>query len=207
MTTFLLIRHATNPTVGHTLAGRAAGVVLDAAGRAQAAALVPRLAALPVAAVCSSPLERARETAAPLAAAHGLEVALAKELLEVEPGEWTGRSFDSLTASEAPGWREWNTFRSGTRPPGGEHLLEVQVRVVRLVERLCAEHGDTAVIAVVSHADVIRTAIGHFIGLPIDLQHRLDVAPASVSVLRVERWGAKLLRLNDTGPLDPAALA
>lgn len=196
MTTFLLIRHATNDSVGHSIAGRRPGVRLNAHGRRQAEALAERLGGLPIAAVYASPLERAVETAEPLAARLGLQVRLAEGVMELDYGEWTGLALAELEGR--PGWSGWNTFRSGTRIPGGEHLLEVQARAVTELDRLAAAHRD-ALVAVVSHGDVIRAVLGHYLGIPIDLLLRLAVEPASVSILRLEAWGPQIQRLNDTG--------
>lgn len=194
MTTFLLIRHATCPPVGRALAGRAPGVHLDEAGRGQAARLAERLAAVPVAALYSSPLERARETAAPLAARLGLPVCDAPGAMEIDFGEWTGRTLDELACD--PRWGPFNAFRGGTRIPGGELLIEAQARIVAELERLRARHPE-AVVAVVSHADVIRAALCHYAGIPLDLMLRIEIACASVSVVEVTPHGARILRLND----------
>lgn len=203
MTAFLLIRHASNPTIGHTVAGRRPGVELDATGRAEAEALAGRLGRLPIAAVYASPLERARQTAEPLARARGLAVTERDALLEVDYGDWAGESLETLRT--LPGWREWNSYRTGTRVPRGELMLEVQLRMVAELERLRVAHPGQAV-AVVSHGDPIKAVLGHYLGIPIELQARLDIAPASVSVLRLEEWGAQALSIGDTGTVRlPAA--
>ena len=199
MTTFLLIRHATNDTIGHRIAGRGRGVSLNAEGLAQARALAERLAGVRLAALYASPLERTQETAAPIGERLGVPVQSLAEVLEVDYGEWTGLTLDELRAS--PGWQAWNGFRSGSRVPGGETLLEVQLRMVGALERLRCEHAGDRVVGVVSHGDPIKAAIGYYAGVPIDLLSRLEIAPASVSALRIEPWGAHVVRLNDTGPL------
>ena len=196
MTTFLLIRHAACDPVGQSIAGWEPGIHLNEQGRAQGERLAARLAGAPIAAVYTSPLERARETAAPIAARLGLEVEVDVGLGEVQFGEWTGRTLEELSA--VPEWRRFNSFRSGTRVPGGELLLEVQARAVAVLDRLRMRHsGET--VALVSHGDVLKAVLGYYAGIPIDLLERLEIDPASVSVVAVHDWGARLLRLNDTG--------
>ena len=195
MTTLLLVRHALCDPVGKAVAGRAPGVLLNETGRAQAERLSERLAGLPIEALYSSPLERARETARPIAERLGLEVRLAPELLELDFGEWTGLTFEEVRASAA--WQQFNSFRSCTRIPGGELMLEVQARAVAALERLRERHAGWVV--AVSHGDVIRAAIAHYVGIPLDLVQRLEVGPASVSALSFDAGGVRILRLNDTG--------
>ena len=193
MTTVLLVRHATCDPVGKSLAGRRAGVSLNAEGRAQAERLARWLAPVPVAAVFTSPLERAHETAAYLAAARGVAVVPNEGLTELDFGEWTGRRLDALAGD--PRWPPFNAFRSGTRPPGGEMMLEAQARAVAAVLAIAARYPD-ATVAVVSHADVIKSIVCHFAGIPLDHFLRLEIAPASVTALAVHEWGAQLLALN-----------
>ena len=196
MTTFLLIRHALCDPVGTAIAGWTPGVHLNERGRAQGERLAERLSRAPITAVYTSPLERARETAAPVAARLGLEVWVEEALGEIRFGAWTGRTLEEL--STAPRWREFNAFRSGTRVPGGELMLEAQTRAVVALDRLRERHGGEMV-ALVSHGDILKAVIGYYAGIPIDLLERLAVDPASVSVLVVHDRGARLLRLNDTG--------
>jgi probable phosphoglycerate mutase len=196
MTTFLLIRHAAHELLNRTLAGRMPGVHLSAAGQAQAVRLAERLAPLPITAVYSSPSDRARETAEPVARRLGLPVEIAAALDEHEFGAWTGRPFDELR--EQPGWRPFNTYRSGTRPPGGELHLEVQTRAVAWLTAQQATHPD-AVLACISHGDVIKATLLYYLGASLDFVLRLDIGPASVSVLELREWGPKIHRMNDTG--------
>ena len=115
------------------------------------------------------------------------------DLLELDFGDWTGRSIAELEAAEA--WRGFNVFRSGTRIPGGELMTEVQARAVGALERLSRQHP-TSTIAVVSHGDVIRAMLVYFLGMPLDLLQRIAIDPASVSVLRLDPFGATVLRMN-----------
>jgi len=197
--TFLLVRHATGDHVGRVLAGRAPGRPLGDEGHAQAEGLAARLAHRDVAAVYASPLERARQTAAALARRLGLDVCELSAVTELDVGEWTGRGYDELAGDRA--WDHFNRYRSGTRPPGGELLLEVQARAVGALLDLHARHtGETVV--VVTHADVIRAVLGHFAGVPIDLLLRFEIDPASVTEIELHEWGARIVRVN-AGP-EPA---
>ena len=197
-TTVLLVRHGSNDYVGRALAGRSLGVHLNAAGRAEAGRLARRLAPLPIAAVYSSPLERAVETAAPLAVARSLDPRLVEAAAEIDFGEWTGRTIAELEAD--PLWRRFNTERSTTRPPGGELMAEAQARMVGAVEDLRAAHpGET--IALVSHADVIRAALAHYAGIPLDAIGRFEIRPASVTTLRLWDAWTLVLGVNDIGGL------
>jgi probable phosphomutase (TIGR03848 family) len=200
MTTFLLIRHGLCDSVGRAIAGRAPGVHLNHTGQAQAEALAHRLAGIPIAAVYSSPLERARETATPLAKRQGKSVAIVPELNELDFGDWTGRTLAEL--DQADGWREFNAFRSGTRIPGGELMSDVQSRAVGALERLARWHGD-ATVAAVSHGDVIRAMLTYFLGMPLDLLQRLEIAPASISVVRFDRYGPVVPLINSTEDWPP----
>jgi broad specificity phosphatase PhoE len=202
MTTVLLVRHATCDPVGRSLAGRAPGVVLNATGRAQAAWLAESLLGAPLAAVYSSPLERATETAWAIADGAGREVVVDARLTELDFGHWTGQALDALQPSDD--WRHFNSFRSGTRPPSGELMLEAQARIVGALLDLRGTH-DGELVAVVSHADVIRAALSHFLGMPLDLASRLEIAPASVSAIEVHAWGARVLRINTAigNPWEP----
>jgi probable phosphoglycerate mutase len=193
MTTFALIRHADHALVGHTIVGRVPDVRLSPEGVREAAALAERLGAGSIAALYSSPLERARATAAPLAARLGLEVQIAAELNEIDFGAWTNRTLADLHDLEE--WRRFNIFRSGSRIPGGETMIEVQDRVLRLVERLCPAHPDETV-ALISHGDVIKATLAHYLGAPLDLFQRIKISPASISVVQIERYGPEVLLIN-----------
>jgi probable phosphoglycerate mutase len=199
MTTFLLIRHGVNDWVDRRLAGWLPGVHLNARGREQAERLAVRLEASGIDAIVSSPLDRARETAAPLASRTGVNVDLSEAVGEIRPGEWTGRTLEELEPDEH--WRRFNVFRGGTRAPQGELMLETQLRMVNEMLRL-REERPGGKIAIVSHGDPLRAVIGYFLGAPIDMFLRLEISPASISVVRMDAWGAKVLCLNDTAHLD-----
>lgn len=199
MTVLLLIRHgATAASDAGVLAGWTPGVHLTDAGREQAERLVERLEGVPLTALYSSPLERCRETAAPIAAARRLAVRVREDLGEVRYGEWTGRKIRQVMRTKL--WRVIQGTPSRARFPGGESLLEVQVRVVAELERIAAAHPGRAV-AVVSHADAIRLAVSHFTGAHTDLFQRVVVEPASVSAVAVGDGPPRILKVNETGDL------
>jgi broad specificity phosphatase PhoE len=193
MTTFALIRNAEHGLLGHTIVGRAPGVRLSPEGVRQAEALAERLEGSSIRALYSSPRERARTTAAPIAARLRLEVQIPAELNEIDFGEWTNRTLADLR--DVQEWRRFNIFRSGMRIPGGETMVEVQGRMLRLIERLCAIHpGQT--VALIGHGDVIKATLAHYLGVPLDLFQRIEISPASISVVRVERYGPEGLLIN-----------
>ena len=198
MTIFLLIRHATTEMVGRAIAGWMPGEHLSAEGRRQAERFAERLGGARIAAIYSSPLERALETAAPLAERLGLTVQVREGAGEIHFGDWTGRELEEL--APVPEWHRFNVYRSGTRIPGGETMLEVQARIAAELERLRHSHPHAAV-AVVSHGDVIRAAVVHFAGMSLDLFDRIEIEPASVSVIAVGDYRPRILRLNETGEL------
>lgn len=198
MTVLLLIRHGHTDAAGKLLTGWARGVHLDARGREDALRLVERLEGVPIAAIYSSPLERCRETAAPLAKARALPVHVRRKLIEVDYGLWTGRSI-----AQAKRTRLWRTIQhapSAVRFPGGESLLEVQSRAVAEIGAIAAAHPRSTV-AVLSHADVIRLVVAHLVGMHADHLQRLIVDPGSVSAVALGDGIPRLLKLNDTGDL------
>jgi broad specificity phosphatase PhoE len=179
-TSILLIRHGHTPAVGCYLAGRAAGVGLTTRGAGEAEALVLQLEGQPIDAIYSSPLERARLTAAPLARARGLEVRIDPGFIEVDFGEWTGLPFEALEVR--PDWRAFNERRSLAVVPGGESPPAAQARAVSAVARIRRAHPGQH-IAVVTHADVIRYVLLHARGASLDDVHTLTIAPGSVTRL------------------------
>ncbi|HEX2479308.1 MAG TPA: histidine phosphatase family protein [Geminicoccaceae bacterium] len=193
MTTFALIRHASHGLVGHTIVGRMPGVPLSLKGRDEAAALARQLEGSPIQALYSSPLERARATAAHIADGLCLEVQIAEELNEIDYGQWTNRALAELR--DIPEWRRFNRFRSGSPIPDGESMIEVQDRMLRLIEHLCATHPEQMV-ALVSHGDVIKATLAYYLGVPLDLFQRIEISPASLSIVRVERYGPEVLLIN-----------
>ena len=200
MATIILVRHGENDwSKNNKLAGWLPGVHLNETGHRQAEAVAQRLAALPIKAVYSSPLTRCVETAAYIADTHRLSVQHLEEIGEVRYGEWEGKKISKL--ARKPMWHAVQFFPSRARFPGGETLGETQFRAVTALEETAARH-EKEMIVVVSHADVIRLLLAHYLGVHIDLFQRLVIAPASVSILSLSPGGlVRVLRLNDDGPL------
>jgi probable phosphoglycerate mutase len=171
---------------------------LNAEGQLQAEELCRRLGDLAISAVYSSPLERALETAAPIAAQQGIPVVEAAGLTEIDFGSWTGKTLQEL--DRLPEWKDFNIHRSGTRVPGGEGMTDVLARALNEVNRIRAEHDTPeALVTLVSHGDVLRALLAHFLGVPLDLFQRIEISPGSVSVVTVENHGPRVLLLNSTG--------
>ncbi len=192
-TTFHLIRHGDYSLLGRVLAGRTSGYSLSEAGLAQAHSVAEALAFLPILAVVSSPLERTRETAEPIAEALGLPVTIDEDVIEIDFGEWTGRTFESLRTW--PGWPNFTRFRSTAQVPGGESMLAVQARSVAAIVRLRETYPEGEVV-IVSHGDVIKSILAHFLTIPLDMFRRFDIGPASRSVVTVTDEDARVLTVN-----------
>jgi len=194
-TTILFVRHGTTPTTGRRLPGRAPGLHLSAAGRDQADRVARSIAALEPApvAVYASPLERARETALPIARALGLRVRTERGLVEVDVGEWTGMSLKRAVRR-----REWSAVHRWPASfsfPGGESFAELVARTTEAVGRLVRAHPGERVVAV-SHADPIRALVATAAGVPLDLFQRLVVGTCSVSAVRYSAEGPRVLCVN-----------
>lgn len=189
-----LVRHCAHADVGRVLSGRQAGGALTAEGRAQAHWLAGEIArGEPIAAIHSSPQQRARETAKEVADRLGLTVRVVAALDEIDFGKWTGRSFAELEADQA--WQSWNATRSTACPPGGETMAAAVGRAVKHVEAVASGNPKAAVLCV-SHCDIIRGVVAHYLGLGLDNLLRFDVDPGSVSTLIVGPWGGRLHTLN-----------
>jgi probable phosphomutase (TIGR03848 family) len=200
--TVVLLRHARSTANGSgVLAGRSPGVELDETGRTQAAALVDRLAQVPLAGLVCSPLLRCEQTLAPLAAARGLTPVAEAALSEVDYGEWTGRELKTLFKEKL--WAVVQQHPSAAVFPAGEGLAHVQTRAVAAVRahdaRITAEKGPRAVWALCSHGDVLKAIIADALGQHLDSFQRIVVNPASVSVVQYTDTRPFVLRVNDTG--------
>jgi probable phosphoglycerate mutase len=196
-TLVLLVRHGQTPTTGRTLPGRAAGLHLSDAGVTQAEVAAKRIAELKqVDAVYASPLERARETAAPIAAARGEKVQIDRGLLECDFGSWTGGELKSLM--KLPEWRQVQRYPSGFRFPDGESFTEMQTRVTGALARLVAKHPGGVIVAV-SHADPIKAAVAHAMGSHLDLFQRIVISTCSVTAIAYGETGPIVLTVNSTG--------
>jgi len=203
MTILLLIRHGENEyTRTGKLAGWTPGVSLNETGRKQAQALAEKLKAAPLVALYSSPLERARETAAPLAATKNLEVKIVEGIGEVRYGEWQGKSLKRLARTKL--WRTVQGHPSAMQFPGGETFRQVQHRAVETIEGLAKAHPKE-MIAAVSHGDVIKLIVAHYLGLSLDLFQRLMIGTASITILRLGHGQPALVKLNDTTGVDAPA--
>jgi probable phosphomutase (TIGR03848 family) len=196
-TLVLLVRHGQTPTTGQVLPGRAKGLHLADAGREQAERAAERLRALTkVAAVYASPLERARETAAPIAKALGHRVTIERGLLECDFGDWTGRSLKDLMA--LPEWTTVQRSPSSFRFPQGESFSEMQHRMVSTLDRLRQVHPGETVVCV-SHADPIKAAMAHAMGTHLDLFQRIVISTCSISAIAYAPTGPVVLTVNSTG--------
>jgi Fructose-2,6-bisphosphatase len=183
MTTFFLIRHAHCDGVGQVLWGRQRDVHLNECGKSAARALARRIAQNHFAAIYSSPMERAVETAEEIAKhADHVPVKISEPFNELDFGEWTGETIKSL--DDDPVWQSFNTVRKRTPIPGGESILDAQARIVDELKRLAYEHehGD---VAVVSHADVIKAALAYFGQLDLDRFDLFNLPPCSVTLLNL----------------------
>jgi len=175
---------------------------MDDRGREQASALAARLAAVPLDAIVTSPLERCRQTADAIAAArngHPLAVQEDKRLAEVRYGDWTGKPLRRL--AKDPLWRVVQAHPSAVRFPGegGESMADVQHRAVSAVREWNARLGERAVYVICSHGDVIKAVIADSLGMHLDMSQRIQVDPCSLSMIRYTPLRPFVLRMNDTG--------
>ena len=196
MPTLLFIRHGVTDTTGKRLT--APDLTLGSAGVTQAAALAERMRGLPIAAIYSSPLRRCLQTAEPLARATGLEIRTVDALRDTDYGSWSGRSLRQVGRTKL--WQAMLARPSSVRFPGGETLPEVQARAVAAVDEIVAAHR-RGLVAIVSHADVVRLALMHLVGIHVDLIQRVQILPATVSVVSVGHGEPRLLALNWGGEL------
>jgi broad specificity phosphatase PhoE len=178
VTRFLLIRHAAHDYLGRAIPGRRAGVHINAAGRTESEQLARSLASLPIDAIYSGPLERVRETAEPLCRALNLPLQTDNAFDEFNVGDWTDRTFAELEGDAS--WQRFNSFRSCTSAPGGELMIELQARVVK---RMCELRAHHRCVAIVTHGDVVRAALTHFLGMHISLYAQIEIEPASISLV------------------------
>ena len=195
MTKFLLIRHATNDTVGKIIAGRKPGVHLNEEGKLQAKNLAIRLASIGIVAVYSSPLARAVETAEAISTALHLTTEVNEDFIEINFGEWTGSTIDELRSEKE--FHHFNILRSCTRIPGGETMLEAQARFISGLDKLKVKHPNE-VVAIVSHGDLIKAAVAYYAGVHLDLFQRIEISPASVTIIRIGEEAIILDTVNNT---------
>ena len=193
----LLVRHGQTPTTGRLLPGRAKGLHLADHGVAQAVRAADRIAELKrVDAVYCSPLERARETAAPIGKHLGIRPKIEKGLLECDFGDWTGAELKKLM--KLPEWQTVQRAPSTFRFPGGESFTEMQVRIVTALDRLRSAHPGGTIVCV-SHADPIKAAMAHALGTHLDLFQRIVISTCSISAIGWSAGGPVALTVNSTG--------
>ena len=197
MTTFYLVRHG-DTGIKNRISGRMTGVHLNETGRRQAYELAERFTGIAVESLYSSPVERAVETAQPIAQSLDLTIQIAEAVSEIDYGEWTGKSLDELSMDSR--WRSFNVFSSGTQIPGGENILQVQRRFVGWMETVRRDHPDGRIV-VVSHQDPIKAVVTYYAGIHIDMFSRFDISHASVTVIRVNGRDAFLITLNKLSAL------
>lgn len=202
MTLLLLIRHGENEYVKTgKMAGRLPGVHLNERGQKQAQALGEALKDVPIKAIYSSPLERAQETAKPIADARKLQININPNLLDTDVGKWQGKSLKVLRLYKS--WKIVQNSPSRFQFPGGESFLDLQRRIANALEEIVRKHNKPHdIVAVVFHADPIKLAVSNFLGLPLDHFQRLSCDTGSVSVLHVNEMGANLIKLNQRPPFD-----
>jgi broad specificity phosphatase PhoE len=194
VTTIFLVRHALHTLGSGTLAGRTPGVTLTEKGRAQAERLAERLAREGITAVQASPQQRTQETARPMAERCGVGAETVDALDEVDFGEWSGKTFQELETD--PSWAGWNAEREYASTPGGETMKSLAKRVIGHIEHLRAA-DPAGRIVLVSHAEPLRTAILHYLGLPFSSFTRIEIEPASISQLVFADGNATLTGLNE----------
>ena len=200
-TTVLFVRHGENEwTKTHKLAGRTPGVYLNDYGRTQAKALGKRLAGVKLEAIYASPLERTMETAKAIAEHHKLDIQEHPGLLEVDYGKWTGKEIAKLAKKSA--WRTVQFYPSGAGFPGGETMYQMQSRFVQEVNGLVAEHPGQ-IIALVGHADLIKSAVAHYLGVHFDLFQRIVISTASITTVVFTPMGPRVIAVNDTNHNPP----
>ena len=199
-TTILLVRHGVTGSTGKVLPGRAAGLHLSEEGQRQASVVAERIGALSArpTALYVSPLERTRETAAPIAATLGLKAVVHKGLLECDFGDWTGESLATL--AKLPAWKTVQNAPSTFRFPNGESFNEMQQRIWAALEDITRKHPGELVVAV-SHADPIKAAVTFAQGVPLDLFQRTVISTCSVSALQLGGGSPIVLSVNNTATL------
>ena len=201
MPLLLLIRHGENDfTKKHKLAGYTPDVHLNERGQSQAQALADALRDVPIKAIYSSPLERAVETATPIAAARELEIQNEAGLLETNVGKWQGRSLAALRLQKH--WKVVQNAPSRAQFPEGETFYECQTRIVTALDSISRKYKPQDIVACVFHADPIKLAVAHYIGLPLDHFQRLSCDTGSLTALYVNESGANLIKLNQRPPFD-----
>jgi probable phosphomutase (TIGR03848 family) len=201
MPLLLLIRHGENDyTKKGKLAGRLPGIHLNERGRHQADELAKALAGLPIKGIYSSPLERAVETAVPIARARKLQIIKDAGLLESNVGKWQGQSIRRLSLNKS--WRIVQHAPSRAGHPGGETFIQTQTRIVSALDAICSRYKPRDILVCITHGDAIKLAVAHYLGLPLDHFQRLGCETGSVTMLTIGEMGAQLMWLNRRPPFE-----
>ena len=202
MPLLLLIRHGENDFVKTgKMAGRLPGVHLNERGHKQAQALGEALKDVPIKAVYSSPLERAVETATPIANARKLQIIHEPDVMDANIGQWQGRSWKVLRLTKV--WKIVQNAPSRFRFPDGESFPEMQTRIANALERIVKKHNKPHdIVVVVFHADPIKLAVSHFLGLPLDNFQRLSCDTGSLTAIHASESGSNLVKLNQRPPFE-----
>ena len=190
----VLVRHAACPQMNSVLLGRSVDAPLDERGEGQARFVAQRLLDLPQLIVESSPRRRARHTAGIIAAARDTTVRIVPQMDDVDFGRWSGQTFEALMAD--PQWRRWNKYRRVSRTPAGDSIRDVQERVLAHFHKL-EQAFDGETIVIVTHAEVIRSAVLLALQAPIDDYYRFEIGPASLTRLTVEGSQLRLDSVNE----------
>jgi broad specificity phosphatase PhoE len=194
---FILVRHATCEHMDEMLLGRTIDSPLDARGMQQAEAMARVIDSRRELLIVASPRRRAQQTAAAIAAKTGADIVTSHDIDELDFGHWSGRTFVQL--AEDPSWRHWNEQRSCASTPAGDRIADVQARVLRHLHRL-QDAFPGRPIAIVSHAEVIRSVVLHWLEAPIDGYHRLAIHPASMTRVTMGAWGVRIDGINQQAP-------
>ena len=193
MTTFYLVRHGTNDLIGKAIAGRTPGVHLNATGREQAKRIADRLEGEGIQRIVCSPMERCRETVAPLAERIGAPVEISEAVIEIDFGDFSGKTLQEL--EPLPEWKKWNSNRTLLHLPNGENIGEVQARMVKEILRLRRESTGQK-IAIFSHGDPLRSIVCYFLGISLDIISRVEINPGSISMVTLFENDVRINLLN-----------
>jgi broad specificity phosphatase PhoE len=193
LTTFFLVRHGAHSLLGRVLVGRKVDVPLDDVGLRQTRALAERFSHENISVVQSSPRQRAIQTASPIAERLNVPLNIEGAIDEIDCGVWSGRSFEELSREQS--WQEWNCSRATAQPPAGESMADVKQRIVAYLDRMKLADPNGRVM-LVSHGEVIRVAILHYLGLSADAYSRIEIDPASVSMLVMAQGSVQVQAVN-----------
>jgi broad specificity phosphatase PhoE len=200
-----LVRHGETESNRRGLALGQADVPLNERGRGQARRLAGALAREPFAAIYSSPLQRALETAGAIAEPHGLEVIVEPGLIEMDIGEVEGLTFPELREKFPALMHNWGGSEGPTfRMPGGERLVDVQARALKTLRCLAERRQADEAVCAVSHNFLILCILASVLGIPLADLRRLRQAVAGVSVVEIRPGRMRLVSMNDTCHLDSA---